>query len=137
MPQADIHSQQQEQQYQRVIQSNQRRLSVNLEILEILKNYFIANPTYRFGQGLYNLDIATHRMIYDKDNGPQYVDIFFKESIDLIHQLPDSESVHTYPNPVYPNTIIPRFKNDPEVTMPIDKPIVDILEYLEERNKEE
>ena len=137
MPQADIHSQQQEQQHQRVIHSDVQRLRANLDILEILKNYFIANPTYRFGQGLYNLDIATHRMVYDKDNGPQYFDIFFKESIDLTHQLPDSESVNTYPNPVYPNTGVLRFNNDPEVTMPIDKPIVDILEYLEERDKEE
>lgn len=50
------------------------RQQENFKILEVLREFFEKNPDIRFGQGLYNLNIATHII-----EGKSVIDIFFEE----------------------------------------------------------
>ena len=82
-----VQSREEEQEYQFGLHQQTERLKANLLILEILKNYFIKNPDYRFGQGLYNLNIATHVVNHTNESGTYYKDIFFEESVSLRDRL--------------------------------------------------
>ncbi len=58
---------------------NQKQ-ELNFKILEILQDYLTQNPDIRFGQALHNLNIATHRLLDDKENRPyNNIDIFYEE----------------------------------------------------------
>ena len=76
--QQDIHSEQQE-----VQPVPLTRLEANLQILDILRKYAMKYPDMRFGQILFNLNIATHR-IDSEEILPLPKDIFFFESVDTL-----------------------------------------------------
>lgn len=68
------------------------RLEANRIIIEILNDYVQSNPDIRFGQALYNLGIATHKIEvapeYNETNkGYYYRDIFFEESETTLNKL--------------------------------------------------
>ena len=60
------------------------RQTANLQILDKLKNYFLAYPDMRFGQALANLNIIE----YDRSKlTPEVVDPFFEESVDTLEKV--------------------------------------------------
>jgi hypothetical protein len=59
---------------------NKNRQQDNFQILDILFEYLKKNPDIRFGQALSNLNLATHRLLDDKENRPyNNEDIFYEE----------------------------------------------------------
>lgn len=77
------------------------RLQANRKIMGILSSYIETYPDMRFGQVLYNLGVATHKVnsitetkVPISDENPegistrvQYRDIFFIESEDILKQM--------------------------------------------------
>lgn len=66
---------------------SQQRQKYNLEILTILTDLVTKFPEQRFGQLLYNANIATHLVTNDPEVGTYYKDIFFEESYDTLQKL--------------------------------------------------
>lgn len=68
------------------------RLEANRQILSLLSSYFEAYPDLRFGQGLSNLNIATHVASYAMNENEElekfFQDIYFEEPSDLAARLP-------------------------------------------------
>lgn len=81
------HTREDEQKWQLDQRKIEMRLQANLQILSLLADYFKLNPEYRFGQALYNLNIATHLACYDSNVGEFHKDIFYGESDDLLDRL--------------------------------------------------
>lgn len=68
--------------------SSPNRLEKNLEILDKLYHYLKENPTIRFGQALSNLNLATHRLLDDKENRPyNNEDIFYEEPEETLDKM--------------------------------------------------
>ena len=64
------------------------RLEKNLEILDKLYYYLKENPTIRFGQALSNLNLATHRLLNDKENRLyNNEDIFYEEPTETLSKM--------------------------------------------------
>ena len=62
---------------------NERQNS-NLQILDKLRDYFLAFPESRFGQALANLNIIE----YDRTKlTPEVIDPFFEESVDTLEKV--------------------------------------------------
>ena len=60
------------------------RQEANLQILNKLRDYFLAHPDIRFGQALSNLNIIE----YDRTKlTPEVIDPFFEESIDTLEKI--------------------------------------------------
>lgn len=63
------------------------RQTANLQILDMLKNYFLAYPDMRFGQALANLNVIE----YDRSKlTPEVVDPFYDESVDILQRVSDT-----------------------------------------------
>lgn len=60
------------------------RQNANLQILNKLRDYFLAYPDIRFGQALANLNIIE----YDRTKlTPEVIDPFFEESADILEKV--------------------------------------------------
>ena len=60
------------------------RQNANLQILNELREYFLAFPDIRFGQALANLNIIE----YDRTKlMPEVIDPFFEESVDTLEKV--------------------------------------------------
>ena len=60
------------------------RQNANLQILNKLRDYFLAHPDMRFGQALANLNIIE----YDRTKlTPEVIDPFFEESVDTLEKV--------------------------------------------------
>ncbi len=73
---------------------NQKQ-ELNFKILEILQDYLTQNPDIRFGQALHNLNIATHRLLDDKENRPyNNIDIFYEEPEQTLLKMKNFNQEH-------------------------------------------
>lgn len=60
------------------------RQYANLQILDKLRDYFLAFPDIRFGQALANMNIIE----YDRTKlTPEVIDPFFEESVDTLEKV--------------------------------------------------
>ena len=60
------------------------RQNANLQILNKLRDYFLAYPDIRFGQAIANLNIIE----YDRTKlTPEVIDPFFEESADILEKV--------------------------------------------------
>jgi hypothetical protein len=125
------HTREDEQAYQLQVIQQEQRLKANLQILDLLKDYFLEHPDYRFGQALHNLNIATHLACYDKDVGTYHKDIFFQESKDLLYKfhVVSSEQIEKEIREAqadFEKEFKPKFIKGFET--PIDKELIAVLE---------
>lgn len=60
------------------------RQEANLQIVNMLRDYFLSFPDSRFGQALSNLNIIE----YDRTKlTPEVIDPFFEESVDTLEKV--------------------------------------------------
>ena len=60
------------------------RQNANLQIVNMLRDYFLSFPDSRFGQALANLNIIE----YDRTKlTPEVIDPFFEESVDTLEKV--------------------------------------------------
>ncbi len=69
---------------------SEARLNTNLQVLEILRAYLVANPDIRFSQAIYNLNIVTDApagCYEDSFHARDWTDDYNLEPWDLLARL--------------------------------------------------